>query len=215
MQDLDDIKEELGNLVFSGKKQEAIELLQKRYGATAEEAEQLLKLAIKESYTPVQVVKRFIASTPKSADGRGCKQQAFHMIAIIFGFLAVPLILISIVMYVYNDYQIKHSDLIIGKVTAINTYTSYGEDPKLFPVITYRVGIHQYDFEAPVYSDTPEFEVGEEVELFVHRDDPESVIINTFTQRWFMILLVAPFGLFFLILMLIFFRKSKVIVHST
>ena len=211
---MEEIKEELGNLVFSGKKQEAIELLQKRYRATPEEAEQLLKLAIKESYTPTQVIKRFMASTPKSADGRGCQQQAFHMIAIMFGFLAIPLLLISIAMYFYNDYQIKHSNLVIGKVTAINTYTSYGEDPQLFPVITYRVGVHQFDFEAPVYSDTPAFEVGEEVELFVRKDDPESVIINTFTQRWFMIILIAPFGLLFLVLMIIFNQKSKVIANS-
>ena len=63
--------------------------------------------------------------------------------------------------------------------------------------------------EAPVYSDTPEFTEGEQVELLVHKENPNLVIINNFTQRWFMIILIGSIGVFFTLGMIVFIFLSR------
>lgn len=195
MENIDEIKEELSNLVFAGKKEEAIQLLQQKYGTSRTEAERLLGLAIKESITPGKFFSTVMKNVPeRMGAGKGCKPIIYKFIAIIFGFIGIPPLLISIFIYFYYDEQIDHSILVMGTVVELRPYTEYGKPTDYTPIIEYEVAGQAYTMEAPVYSDTPEFSIGERVELFVENDNPESVLINTFTQRWFMIILIGSVG---------------------
>ena len=204
MENIDEIKEELSNLVFSGKKEEAIQLIQDKYGATRAEAEKLLQLAIKESVSPQKLFSILKNQSQRINIGKGCKQTIFKFIAIIFGFMGIPPLLIAIGIYFYTDSQISDSDTVIGTVVELRPFQEYGEPTAYTPIITYEVNGNAFTMEAPVYTDTPEFSEGEQVELFVHTDDPNSVIINTFMQRWFMTILMGSIGGLFTLGMIVF-----------
>lgn len=209
MENMDEIKEELSNLVFSGKKEEAIRLIQDKYGATRAEAEKLLQLVIKESVTPRKLFSILKNRSQKINNGKGCKQTLFKFIAIIFGFMGIPPLLIAIGIYFYTDSLINESVTVIGTVVELRPYQGYGEPTTYTPIISYEVNGNSYTMEAPVYSDTPEFSEGEQVELFVHSDDPNSVIIDTFMQRWFMTILIGAIGGLFTLGMILFLFLSR------
>lgn len=209
MSQLDEIKEELSTLVFSGKKEEAIKLIQDKYGANREEAEKLLQLAVKESTTPLKVFSLLKSQVEKTNNGKGCKQTVFKFIAISFGFIGIPPLLIAIAIYFYYDQQIANSELVTGTVVELKPYIEYGQPTDYTPIINYEINGQLYTMEAPVYSDTPEFIIGEQVELFVDKDDSNLVLINTFTQRWFMLILIGSIGGFFTLAMIIFLYLSK------
>lgn len=209
MKDIDEIKEELSNLVFAGKKEEALKLIQDKYGASRNEAEKLLHLAVKESVSPQKFFSVLKNQSDRLTDGKGCRQTIFKFIAITFGFIGIPPLLIAIFIYFYYNKQIENSTLVMGTVAELKPYTEYGEPTDYTPIIEYEVAGKPYAIEAPVFSDTPEFSVGEQVELFVEIDNPESVLINTFTQRWFMIILIGSIGGVFTLGMIVFLFLSR------
>ncbi len=196
MNDLAEIKEQLLDLVFSGKKEEAIKLLQGKYGADRAEAEKLLQLAIRENVTPAKLFSAVLKrASIHVAGGKGCRHTMFKYAAIICGFIGIPPLLIACGIYLYRDQQISESSIVAGIVTELKPYHSYGEPVEYTPIISYEVNNQNYTIEALVYGDTPEFEEGESVALYVHRDNPNVVIINTFTQKWFMVILIGSIGM--------------------
>lgn len=210
MDDLNEIKEHLTNLVLSGKKEEAIQLLQQKYGTNRTEAEKLLGLAMKESITPGKFFSTVMKNVPdRMSGGRGCKPVIYRFIAVIFGFIGIPFLLISIGVYIYTDYQISHSTIVKGVVTEIRTNHSYDDQASQTPVIEYKYNGETILMYAPVYFDSPEFEVGEELRLFVSEEPPHDVIIDTFTQKWFVVTVVASIGVFFLVFMILFIMLAR------
>jgi hypothetical protein len=94
-------------------------------------------------------------------------------------------------------------------VVQLIPYRDYDDASGYTPIIRYEVKGKEYTMEAPVYSDTPEFTKGEQVTLFVHKENPDMVIIDTFTQRWFMIILIGSIGAFFTVGMIVFLFLSR------
>lgn len=205
----DEIKEKISGLVFSGKKEEALKLIQDKYGASRTEAEKLLQLALKESVSSLKFFSILKSQSERINNGMGCKQTIFKYVGISMGFIGIPPLLIAIAAYFYMDQQIKDGELTIGIVVELRPYVEYGKPTDYTPIIDYEFNGKPYSMEAPVYSDSPEFSLGEQVELYVDRDDPDSVLINTFTQKWFMVILIGSFGGFFTIGMIVFLFLSR------
>lgn len=196
------------SLVYSGRKDEAIQLLKQKYSATDEEAEQLLKLAVKESFTPVDFFKRAAkAGTSGITKGKGCKQTIFGMVAFGFGFFGIPLLLAAAGIFIYQFYFISNSTRIIGTVVASeepnNSSTQYRS------VISYQINSETYSTQSTVTSNTPQYYVNDPVPLFVHNDDPNDVLIDSFVERWLMITIIGSMGLFFTIIMIVFIKMAK------
>ena len=209
MEKIEEIKEQLSNLVFEGKKEEALKLIQDKFGADREEAEKLLQLAVRESVSPQKLFSVLKNQSERISKGKGCRHVLFKFIAIIFGFFGIPPLLIAIGVYLYMDIQISESEIATGTVVELRPYRNDYDSYDYTPIIRYEVRGKEYTMEAPVYSDTPEFTEGEQVELLVHKENPNLVIINNFTQRWFMIILIGSIGVFFTLGMIVFIFLSR------
>ena len=209
MEKIEEIKEQLSNLVFEGKKEEALKLIQDKFGADREEAEKLLQLAVRESVSPQKLFSVLKNQSERISKGKGCRHVLFKFIAIIFGFFGIPPLLIAIGVYLYMDIQISESEIATETVVELRPYRNDYDSYDYTPIIRYEVRGKEYTMEAPVYSDTPEFTEGEQVELLVHKENPNLVIINNFTQRWFMIILIGSIGVFFTLGMIVFIFLSR------
>ncbi|MEP2668757.1 MAG: DUF3592 domain-containing protein [Cyclobacteriaceae bacterium] len=209
MNDPKDIKEELINLVYAGRKEEAIQLLQQQHGATREEAEQLLKLAVKESFTPVAFFKRATkAGASQVGLGKGCLQTIFGMVAYGFGFFGIPMLLAATGIFIYQYLFISNSTRIIGTVTVTEeNYTN--SELQYRSVISYEVNEKTYTTETTISADTPIYYVNDPVPMFVHNDDPNNVLIDSFLERWLIITIVGSLGLIFTLMMVVFIKKSR------
>jgi len=201
--DLSEIKEELRDLVFSGQKDKAILLLQEKYDVSPAEAEKLLVLALRESLNPARLI--------RSVFGRaiGYKKGFFRILAFVMGFIGIPILLAAIGVFVYTNYQIEHSEKVIGTVVELEPHVAYDEATTYTPIIAYDMNGEEHSLAAPVYSDTPEFSVGDTLVLYVNREDPKSVIIDTFTQRWLMIVVTGMIGFSFTCSMIVLIYQRK------
>lgn len=209
MNDPKDIKEELINLVYAGRKEEAIQLLQQKHGATREEAERLLKLAVKESFTPVDFFKRATkAGASQVGLGKGCLQSIFGMVAYGFGFFGIPMLLAATGIFIYQYLFISNSTRIIGKVV-VSEENYNNSELQYRSVISYEVNARTYTTETSVASNTPQYYVNDPVPMFVHNENPNDVLIDSFLERWLIITIVGSFGLLFTFLMVVFLKMSK------
>lgn len=196
------------SLVYAGRKNEAIQLLKQEYGATDEEAEQLLKLAVKESFTPVDFFKRATkAGTAGLTKGKGCKQTIFGMIAYSFGFFGIPMLLVAAGIFIYQYYFISNSTRIIG--TVIVSEVSNYNNAQYNAVISYQINSKTYSTQSTVTSDTPQYYMNDPVPLFVNNEDPNDILIDSFLERWMNITIIGTLGFFFTFIMIVFLRLSK------
>ena len=196
LDDLNEIKVELRDLVLSGKKDQAVRLLEDRFDVSPTEAERLLGLALKETINPAN----FIVGALGRAVGN--KKSIFRMAAFAMGFIGIPMVLSAIGVYLYTNYQIDSSVRTTGVVTAVDPY-------RQTPTISYGVAGAEYTTTAAVFSDKPEFTIGDSVTLYVSQTDPQSVIIDTFAQRWLMVVVVGMIGFSFVSSMIVLLFHSR------
>ena len=76
---------------------------------------------------------------------------------------------------------------------------NYSADRSIAPVIEYEWKGTQKQHESNTYSSPPAYELGEEVELFVNLEDPNQASVNTFTDRWLLIIIFDSIGTVFLL----------------
>ncbi len=206
MNDLEEIKEEITNLVLSGKKDEAISLLQKKYNISREEAEKLLAVALKETVNPGILFKRI---PQMLSGGKGCKKTIYGMIAFGFGFFGIPMLLAAIGFGVYFHYDESQRIEITGTVVDFDTYYDGNGDLQYTPIISYSVDNQTYSCKGTWYSNSPEYNEGDPVTLMVSPDDPESVYVDSFSERWFVLVITGSVAGLFIILMFLFTFMSR------
>lgn len=206
LNDLEEIKEEITSLVLTGKKEEAIVLIQKKYGANRAEAEKLLALAFKESVQPIDLVKRIPQIL---SGGKGCKKTIYGMLAFGFGFFGIPMLLGAIGIGIYFNYEEKHSLPVEGTVIDHDTYKDGNGTIQYTPIVSYTVKGEQYSCKGTMYSSPPEYQIGDVLPVFVNPAEPHSAFINTYSERWFVITFLGVGSIMLIILMLIFTFMSR------
>lgn len=210
MNDLEEIKDEITTLVFSGKKEEALLLLQKKYGVNREEAEQLLTVAIQENSNPADFFKRVPNLVSASVAGkRGCKGSIFWMLAFVFGFFGIPMLLAALGIGTYFYYEDKDAIKISGTVEEYDSYFDEAGIEQFTPIVTYAIDGEVFSFKGTFYSNPPDYELGDAVPLGVDPTDPESAYIDTYYERWFVVVLLGSISLGFIFLMIVFRIMSK------
>lgn len=210
MNDLNEIKEEITNLVFTGKKEEAIALLQKKYGVGRDQAEKLLSLAIRESADPISFIKRVTRSMQSTQiTGGGCKNTAFKMIAFGFGFLGIPILLAAIGLTILYKYEEQHSYLVEATVIEYNSYMDDNGEMQYTPIVAYTVNDKDYTYTATMYSNEKPYQLNETIQLHVIENDSEEVFINSFSERWLGVVIIGVIGGLFTLFMIILIFKSR------
>jgi hypothetical protein len=176
-------------LIYEDKPDEAEVILIAEAGLSPEEAS---------SY-----IARLLDSLPKATSSKD-KSGSSKVPA--FVVLGISLLMWGIAAYFFIDknQQINNSYLATGVV--IDFVVNEG----LAPVISYEVDGSAYQYISSIYSNPPAFELNESVEIYVNKDDPNDIIINSFINKWLIVTIFASFGLVFdLIGLLVLKLKSS------
>lgn len=183
------LKGEVIQLLQAGKKLDAIKLVKQTNNTGLKEALKLVEELDKETnpnYRSVQV-------------SSGCAGGASKVMAILFGLVAFLLLAVAGMIYYFQTETIKNSNQLTGVV--IDFQTSEGSTA---PIIAYHQHGQEKRYKSTVYSTPPAYVLKEEVPMFVNRDDPDDVILDTFTDRWLAIVVLGGFAAFLALFVALF-----------
>ena len=76
------------------------------------------------------------------------------------------------------------------------------------PVIEFKVNGQTYSFESGNASYPPAYDVGEEVKVIYHPNDPNTAQINKWTERWLLPIIIIPAMIFTALLVNFFLIRS-------
>lgn len=112
------------------------------------------------------------------------------IIAAIFGVVGAVFLAIAGFTF-YSQLQfIENSTLISGRVIRM----AVNSEGLSAPVIEYEWDGKKWLYASSTYSKPPAYEAGEEVPVYVNRDNPGQVVIDTFSDRWFLITVFGVLG---------------------
>ena len=173
-------KEHISFLLQTGDKLAAVRYLQQNYSLTAEEALTLAeKLEQQDSKGPATAIQ---TNSP------------LRLVGIIFsvaGFLLLSVAFVS----GFRDYKFTAIALpITGRVVSIQPPPGYA------PVIEYRMSGTTYTVTGEQLSSDRVFVIGQDVELLVDPRKPQEAKLNSFFDRWFVVVILASIGLLFSII---------------
>ena len=114
-----------------------------------------------------------------------------------FGLAGAAFLLVAGWLYMRQADSIASSQVVKGKVVRLVSQT--GERASA-PVIEYEWNDRKWLHVSSIYTSPPAYRVDEEVSLFVNREDPSSVYIDSFTDRWAAILIFCVLGAVFILL---------------
>ena len=102
----------------------------------------------------------------------------------------------------YSDYQFIETAIpITGIVVDYNTHYSSDDDGgstlMYSPVFEYEYNEVLFTHYSDASSSSPDFEIGEEAEMYINPDSPETALVNSFMERWFMVVLLGGMGAMF------------------
>ncbi len=201
-------KVRLEMLLKVGDEQKAIEFLQQELNLSVTEAQNAVE-KLKPSVTSLETEPLHTYNSKKSNG----KPKMHPGMGIVF-------ILIGIALLVFAGYTIKlkyefieSAVTVTGKVIDFETHQSKDDDgdytTMYAPVYEYEYNGDTYLHRSDVSSGSPSYEIGEGVALFIQPDAPEKVIVDSFSERWFVVLMMGGFGIAFLGAGYTTFRTSK------
>ena len=184
------LKEEVIRLLQENKKIEAVKRVKTD-----------LNTGLKEAFVLVEEVDKATNPNYRSVNlNAGCLGNGFRAFAVIFGFIGLGFIGITGILYYLQHQTIKNSDITKGVVVDFRI----GNEGGSAPVISYEIDNKKKFYYSNTYSSPPAYEMKEEVSLFVNRSDPDDVIVDTFMDRWFLMVLFGGIGSFFVLFCALF-----------
>ena len=128
-----------------------------------------------------------------------------HNKAVAYVILGIGLLMwgLAVFFFVQKQQQIANSHLATGIVVDFIINEGFA------PVISYEIDGAPYQFISSIYSNPPAFELNETVEIYVNKDDPGDIIINSFINKWLIVTIFASFGLVFDIIGLVVMKLKS------
>lgn len=190
-----DLKAEVTRLLQAGKKIEAV-----KYAKTD------LRTGLKEALAFVEKVEKEINpdAVPANLKVGGCLGGGFRLVGWVFGSIGVLFMLVAGIIYYFQLKTIENSDQVTGVVV---DFQSGGSGSS--PVIDYEWQGQKRQYHSTTSSNPPAYEMNEDVPIYVNRDNPADVIVDTFTDRWLLIAVFGGLGSFFTLFSAIFMFASR------
>lgn len=174
------LKADLKALLESGKKIEAIK-----------KAKDTLGLRLPGAKVWVEDIEREMNSRgrPVTTDGRNSTN------ILLWSFTGVGLLMMGIATYVYYNQSrfIQHSDVTKGKVVSLQN----NDEDMSAPVIEYEWRGEKRVYTSSTYTSPPAFTVNEEVPVYVNRQNPDDILVDTFSERWLLTFILGCIGSLF------------------
>jgi ribosomal protein L7/L12 len=185
-----DLKMEVSNLLRAGKKIEAVK-----------KVKESLRMGLKESLMLVEEVEKEINPNFKPMTvGTGCLRGGFKMFSIFFGFVGLVMAGIAMLLAYLQSETIENAEQVSGRVVELRSGSGSGTAP----VIAYEWEGKPKLYTSSTYSTPPAYEINEEVPMYVNRNDPDDVLVDTFSDRWLVIVIFGGIGAFFILFSALF-----------
>ncbi len=189
------LKDEVVSLLLANKKIEAVRRVKDE-----------LNTGLKEALQLVEEVDRNTNPNYRSVSIRkGCLGGGFALGALVFGFVGLVFVAIAGASYYFQQQTIENSEKITGVVTDFH----YGSKNGSSPIITYEWNGEKRQYHSNTYSSPPAYDLHEEVTMFVNRDNPDDVVVDTFSDRWFLIIIFGGMGSVFVLICVLFFFVGR------
>jgi hypothetical protein len=124
-----------------------------------------------------------------------------RLVGTIFMFIGVILLGIAVWIYSNNNQFEKRAERVMGKVSGYDNYESSNDDggstTMYTPIFEYSFNGKDYLKPGSVSSSSPDFEIGEPVEILVDPLNPEEILIESFSQKWLGIIILLVLGTIF------------------
>lgn len=192
-------KNHLENLLKTGEELEAVRYLQNTLGLSAEEALKLteqLDKTVEES--PEVKMRQFMQKSRIRTMKDSNVSKWVGGIFLFFG-----LVMLGVAGYIfYSNYTFAQKAVpVTGKVIDFSISYSTDDDGNTSTmyssVFEYEYNGEVYTHESEVASSSPDYDEGEEAEILIDPEFPGKALVNTFWDRWFVILIVGFFGVAF------------------
>ena len=176
----------------------AIQFLQNELNLSAEEAQVAVE-KLKPSVTPLP--EKMVQAFKARKEGGSKESKLGSRIGLFF--MIIGIAMLGFAGYtVYSNYQFMESAIsITGKVIEYDTHYSSDDDGgstlMYSPVFEYEYEGQTYTHNSNVSSSSPDYEIDEEVEIFIHADSPGAAMVNSFMERWFLVVLLGGMGTMF------------------
>jgi hypothetical protein len=183
------LKTEVVELLKAGRKFDAVQVVRRN-----------LHVGLREAVLRVEEVAREVNPNYHSFNATGCLQFVAKGFGIFLMIVSIFFMAAAAIIYFFQSQSIGKSDRVNGLVTEMKSLDT-GESA---PVVAYEWKGNKRSYESTYYSSPPDYEVGQTVPLFVNREDPEDITLDTFSDRWALIVGLAVPGAFLLVVSIVF-----------
>lgn len=199
------VRDKVKDFIRNGQKIQAIKYLKEQYPLSLKEAYILIETLSKEpdnTRTTWSEIRgrhmqdmlthriRQVAGSPASSINRT------PLTAYIFAIPGIMLLFIALYFY-WKDYQIaRDSVTITGRVIELS-WSSANHEGGATPVVEYTWKGKTKVIYGTTYSNPPAVEPGEKIEVIISTTNPDKVILNIMTERYFLMLTFGIMGLIF------------------
>jgi len=189
----EDKKRYIRELLIAGKKIEAVRFIKKDFGLSLVEAKRLIDLV---DITIADTEYKYVRNLRKN---RAPKK----IIGLVFTFVGFAMLGGAMYEYISNEEFIQNG--VRGKATVISNPSQ--------PDFEYIFEGQSYQYQSTIESSPPSYHIGEQVDIFINPQYPSDILVDSFTDRWLIIVILGSMGgIFFLIgVFAMMFGKKKVI----
>lgn len=190
------LKTAVAELLTKGRKLEAVKLVRKD-----------LNLALQEALVMVEEVAKEVNPNYVSFNIAGCFQMVAKGLGVFLMIVSVMMLVAAGLIYFFQAQSIGNSEYVTGVVTEMKAL----ETGETAPVVRYEWNGNNRTYESTYYSSPPDYYVGQSVSLYVNRDDQDDIILDTFSDRYALIVGLAVPGVVFLVvsIVLLYFGRRK------
>jgi hypothetical protein len=195
--DNDTLQGEVAELLRAGRQTEALNRVRQQKNLSLREA--LIYIA--------EAVRQHHPSSVGSTYPGGCLRSVAKGVAIVIMIGSLLFIAGAVIIYFIQENAIGNSDRIEAVVTQMKALES-GETA---PVVEFEWNGKKRSYESTFYSSPPDHQEGEHMFVFVNRENPEKVVLDTFGDRWALIVGLAVPGASFLMIsiVILYFTRRK------
>lgn len=191
-------KDHAVHLLQMGEKLEAVRYMQETLGLSAEQALTLVE-KLDEETEQTELRTKFESMRERMQSGPASKMP--RTVGLIF--MSIGGIMLAVVAYIIvSDYKFSQRAVpVTGKVIDYSSYYSTDSDGSgstmYTPTFEYTYNGSKHTYTSSTSSSSPDFEMGESVEILVDPDNPGNVLVNAFWERWLLAVILGFMGSMF------------------
>lgn len=183
------------NLIHAGHKLEAVRYLQTQLNI---EADQALGLAEKLEQEINDELDNELHSL-RSTSSKDTKIP--RLIGGLFMTLGAFMLAIALYITYSNNQFVKRAIPVMGMIANYESYESTNDDggttTMFTPTFAYSFNGREYQYKSSTSSSSQDYQIGDHVEILVDPDDPSSILVNDFWERWLLVLILGFLGTLF------------------